>query len=86
MKKNKKIPKGIIPDGWIPGRNKWKIPKTKSKKKPKSKKYANGYEVSIDNVVYESISKAADSLKIGHETARMRFKSKNFPNYRILSR
>jgi hypothetical protein len=48
--------------------------------------YANGYEVSIDNVVYESISKAADSLRIGHETARMRFKSKSFPNYRILSR
>jgi len=86
LKENKKIPKGIIPDGWIPGRNKWKIPKIKSKKKPKSKKYANGYEVSIDNVVYESISKAADSLGIGHETARMRFKSKSFPNYRILSR
>ena len=56
------------------------------KKKSKSKKYANGYEVSIDNVVYESISKAADSLRIGHETARMRFKSKSFPNYQILSR
>jgi len=29
---------------------------------------------------------AADSLGIGHETARMRFKSKNFPEYKILSR
>ena len=76
----------LIHDGWIPVRNKWKIYNTQSKKKSKSKKYANGYEVSIDNVVYESISKAADSLRIGHETARMRFKSKSFPNYQILSR
>lgn len=47
-------------------------------------KYKNGYTVSVDGVEYVSISKAADALGIGHETARMRFKSKNFPNYQII--
>jgi hypothetical protein len=87
--KNMKIPKGEIPTGWIAGRNKWKIPKTKTTKEPKeklSKKYLHGFQVSVNEKIYDSISHAADSLGIGHETARMRFKSKSFPEYKILSR
>lgn len=89
-KENKKVAKGQIPDGWIAGRNKWntykrkQISNNKIKVKPQ-KKYLNGYTVSVDGVQYASISHAADSIGIGHETARMRFKSKNFPNYIILS-
>ena len=41
-------------------------------------------KVLVNNVSYDSISHAADLLGIGHETARMRFKSKNFPQYVIL--
>lgn len=85
-KENKKIVKGAIPDGWVAGRNKWKQLELKVKKlkEVKTKKYLNGYSVSIDGIVYDSISQAADSLGIGHETARMRFKSKNYPNYKIM--
>ena len=86
---NKKITNKQIPDGWVAGRNKWKLPVTYYKKKNKvkeSKKYLNGYKVSVNNTLYDSISHAADSLGIGHETARMRFKSNNFPEYIVLSR
>lgn len=88
-KENKKVPNGQIPNGWVAGRNKWKVPSVHKKKKAKekvSKKYLNGYEVLVNNVSYNSISHAADSLGIGHETARMRFKSQSFPEYIILSR
>ena len=88
-KENMKVPKDNIPEGWIAGRNKWKPPVPRIKKPPKekiSKKYHNGYKVSVNDVIYDSISRAADSLGIGHETARMRFKSKNYPEYKILSR
>jgi hypothetical protein len=88
-KENKKVPNGQIPKGWVAGRNKWKVPSVRKKKKAKekvSKKYLNGYEVLVNNVSYNSISHAADSLGIGHETARMRFKSQSFPEYIILSR
>lgn len=88
-KENKKISNAQIPEGWIAGRNKWKIPAPRPKKALKekvSKKYLHGYEVLVDNVSYNSISHAADSLGIGHETARMRFKSTSFPEYIILSR
>jgi hypothetical protein len=88
-KENKKIPIGEIPYGWIAGRNKWKAPTPRPKKPVKeqiSKKYLHGYEVLVNNVCYNSISQAADALGIGHETARMRFKSKSFPEYIILSR
>ena len=88
-KENKKVSDGQIPGGWIAGRNKWKVPAPRPKKIVKekvSKKYLHGYEVLVDNVSYTSISHAADSLGIGHETARMRFKSKSFPEYIILSR
>jgi len=87
-KENKKIPKGNIPEGWIAGRSKWKDKKLRIKNpKPKqSKKYANGYLVSVNDIIYESISMAADAIGIGHETARMRFKSKSFPNYKIITR
>lgn len=47
------------------------------------RKYKNGYTVLVDNIEYKSISEAADTLGIGHETARMRFKSENFKNYII---
>jgi hypothetical protein len=89
LKQSKKVPKGLVPNGWVPGRNKWKPkrPKTISQKKPKRyRKYQHGYAVSVDGQIYDSISHAADVLKIGHETARMRFKSPNFPSYIILSR
>ena len=88
-KENKKVSNGQIPNGWVAGRNKWKVPAVRPKKKVKekiSKKYLHGYEVLVNNVSYNSISHAADSLGIGHETARMRFKSKSFPEYIILSR
>jgi hypothetical protein len=88
-KENKKVSNGQIPIGWIAGRNKWKVPAPRPKKIVKekvSKKYLHGYGVLVDNVSYNSISHAADSLGIGHETARMRFKSKSFPEYIILSR
>jgi len=87
-KENKKIGNGVIPEGWIAGRSKWKQlePKVKKIKEEKPRKYLNGYSVSVNDIVYDSISHAADSLGIGHETARMRFKSKNFPEYKILSR
>jgi len=90
-KENKKIRRGEIPSGWVAGRNKWKISekRVENKKQPKekvSKKYHNGYKVAVKDVIYDSISHAADSLGIGHETARMRFKSKNYPEYTILSR
>ena len=88
-KENKKVSNRQIPLGWIAGRNKWKIPAPRPKKTVKekvSKKYLHGYEVLVGNVSYNSISHAADSLGIGHETARMRFKSKSFPEYIILSR
>jgi len=88
-KENKKVSAGQIPNGWIAGRNKWKIPAPRPKKTVKekvSKKYLHGYEVLVGNVSYNSISHAADSLGIGHETARMRFKSKSFPEYIILFR
>ena len=49
-------------------------------------KYKNGFSVSVDGVYYDSISHAADTLNIGHETARCRFKSKNFPNYIIIQK
>jgi hypothetical protein len=91
-KENKKITKGPVPDGWTAGRNKWK-PKWKPKCDPNrvlkekvSKKYSYGYSVSVNGKLYQSISQAADSIGIGHETARMRFKSKSFPEYIILSR
>jgi hypothetical protein len=86
-RENKKVSNRHIPIGWIAGRNKWKIPIARPKKEVKekaSKKYLHGYKVLVNNVSYDSISHAADSLKIGHETARMRFKSKNFPEYIIL--
>jgi hypothetical protein len=88
-KENKKVANGQIPNGWIAGRNKWKVPAPRLKKPVKekvSKKYLQGYEVLVNNVSYKSISHAADSLGIGHETARMRFKSKSFPEYIIISR
>lgn len=50
-----------------------------------SKKYTNGYRVSIDGVEYKSISQAADILGIGHETVRLRLNSKNFPSYLLLT-
>ena len=87
-KENKKIIVGETLAGWIAGRNKWKelIPRPKKKAKEKvSKKYLHGYKVSVDGVIYDSISRAADSLGIGHETARMRFKSKSYLAYVILS-
>ena len=49
----------------------------------KSKKYKNGYSVVVNGISFESISQAADHHGIGHETARMRFKSPNFPNWEI---
>jgi hypothetical protein len=49
------------------------------------RRYKNGYVVEVDGVSYTTISKAADCLGIGHETARMRFKSSNFPNWIIAS-
>lgn len=87
-KENKKVSKGHIPQGWIAGRNKWRdgYNRPRKKKEKVSKKYLHGYKVSVDNVSYRSISHAADSLGIGHETARMRFKSDSFPEYIILSR
>lgn len=90
-KENKKVSKGNVPNGWIAGRSKWKTQKVRNKqpKQPKqkmSKKYTNGYLVSVNDVIYESISMAADAIGIGHETARMRFKSKSFPNYKIITR
>lgn len=85
---NKKVIKGNLPPGWIHGRNKWKILEKNKlenpKKQVKSKKYMNGYEVSVDGIKYKSISHAADSLGLNHETARMRFKSENFPKYIVL--
>ena len=89
-KVNKKISRSEpIPAGWVAGRNKWKPPyarkpKPKSTKPPRIKKYKNGYKVSVDGTEYDSISQAADMLGLGHETARMRFKSKSFPGYVIL--
>ena len=89
-KENKKIKKiEPIPINWVIGRNKWKTLEPKIKRKPKirpTQKYHNGYSVAVSGVNYTSISHAADCLGIGHETARMRFKSKSFPEYIILSR
>lgn len=88
-KENKKVPNGQVPIGWVAGRNKWKKPSPRPSKTTKEKvfkKYLNGYTVSVNEVSYKSISQAADALGIGHETARMRFKSKSFPEYIILSR
>ena len=88
-KENKKVSNRQIPLGWVAGRNKWKVPAPRPKKIIKekvSKKYLHGYEVLVDNVSYNSISQAADAIGIGHETARMRFKSNSFPEYVILSR
>lgn len=88
-KENKKVFNRQIPGGWIAGRNKWKSGYVRSKKKVKekvSKKYLHGYKVLVNNVSYRSISHAADSPGIGHETARMRFKSNSFPEYVIISR
>ena len=50
-----------------------------------NKKYKNGYIVEVDGKQFDSISQAADFYKIGHETARMRFKSKNYNNWKIIS-
>jgi len=47
-------------------------------------KYKNGYTVEVDGKQFNSISEAADFYKIGHETARMRFKSNNFLSWKIL--
>lgn len=88
-KENKKILKGNVPNGWVAGRNKWNKPKLRIQKQFKEKrvkKYLNGYTVSVNGVIYNSISHAADCLGIKHETARMRFKSKNFPEYIVLPR
>jgi hypothetical protein len=87
-KENKKISNKIIPEGWIAGRNKWKIPNPRKliiKKEKISKKYLQGYKVCVNGVNYDSISQAADCLSLKHETARRRFKSKNFTEYKILS-
>lgn len=83
---NKKIPSSnTIPDGWMVGRNKWlKKPATPKPKKIRDRRYKNGYKVSVNGVVFDSISQAADALRIGHETARMRFKSRSFPEYVIM--
>lgn len=51
-----------------------------------NRKYKNGYTVFIGDIEYKSISEAADTIGIGHETARMRFKSKNFSEYKILEK
>lgn len=81
---NKKISvSDSLPDGWEYGRNKWIIKDKPSKKTPE-RRYKNGYQVMAEGKVFDSISQAADYLKIGHETARMRFKSKSFPTYIIL--
>jgi group I intron endonuclease len=88
-KENRKISNRSIPNGWVAGRNKWNVNATRPKKSIKekvSKKYLNGYKVLVNGITYDSISKAADSLGIGHETARMRFKSSSFPSYIILCR
>lgn len=50
------------------------------------RKYKNGYSVEVDGNKFESISHAADAYGIGHETARMRFKSSNFESWKILVR
>lgn len=86
LKQSKKVPKGLVPDGWVLGRNKWKSKPIKTMKKRKPRIYQNGYAVSVDGQIYNSISHAADCLNIEHETARMRFKSTNFPSYVILPR
>lgn len=88
-RENRKVLVGSIhPAGWVAGRNKWKIftPRKKLIKEEVSKKYLHGYTASVNGVIYNSISQAADFLGIGHETARMRFKSNSFPEYMILSR
>lgn len=91
LKQSLRIDKNLdLPAGWIDGRNKWKPPYKRSNdskiKKIVVKKYKYGYTVSVNGITYDSISHAADTLGIGHETARMRFKSKSFPEYKILSR
>lgn len=81
---NKKILKSDpLPMGWVYGRNKWVV-KEKPAKKICERLYKNGFKVMIDGVMFDSISQAADHLKIGHETARMRFKSNSFPSYVII--
>ncbi len=81
---NKKILKSDpLPDGWEFGRNKW-VTKEKPVKETQTRLYKNGFKVIVDGKIYDSISQAADFLKIGHETARMRFKSNSFPSYIII--
>lgn len=83
---NKKISaKDSVPDGWVCGRNKWVV-KTKPIKRIRERIYKNGYKVMVDGKVFDSISQAADHLGIGHETARMRFKSNSFPTYLIINK
>lgn len=48
------------------------------------RKYKNGCRVRVDGVEYDSISRAADSLGVQHETARKRFKSNGFPTWEIV--
>lgn len=91
LKQSIRISKNLdLPAGWVDGRNKWKPPYKRTNvpkiKKVVVKKYKYGYRVSVDGIIYDSISHAADIIGIGHETARMRFKSKSFPEYKILSR
>ena len=74
-----------VPSGWEYGRNKWVI-KEKPPKKIPNRRYKNGYQVIVEGKTFDSISQAADYLKIGHETARMRFKSNAFPTYIILKK
>jgi hypothetical protein len=50
--------------------------------KSERQKY-KGYSVIVDDIVFSSISQAADHFNIKHETARMRFKNKNFKNWKI---
>lgn len=57
----------------------------KSIKQTKTRKYQNGYVVQVDDIIYQSISEAADSFSMNHETARMRFKSNSFPNWKIIN-
>ena len=48
------------------------------------RKYKNGMMVSVDGIEYDSISRAADLLGVNPETARKRFKSDGFPNWKFV--
>jgi FKBP-type peptidyl-prolyl cis-trans isomerase len=56
-------------------------PKSEVSKRKMSENRKNKQKVSIDGVIYDSITDASNKIPINRDKLRVRLKSKNFPEY-----